>query len=258
MRIKKIQELIEERSPLDLQEPWDNSGFQIELKDIEINRVLVAMEITSSVIEEAIDQRADLIITHHPLIFSPFKIIDHDSATGSYIIKLIQNGISVYSTHTPFDKCEGGNNDYMAKLLNLCRIRIMEADESGFCRVGYVDGECTVGEYIEQVSRWLKIKKDFMNFSGCLEDEVSKVGLCTGAGAEFIEAAAKEGCHLFITGDVKYHTARKARELGLNILDIGHYGSEKNFTENMASYLRSKTTLEIIESGKDLNPFVKL
>ena len=90
MRIKKIQELIEERSPLDLQEPWDNSGFQIELKDIEINRVLVAMEITSSVIEEAIDQRADLIITHHPLIFSPFKIIDHDSATGSYIIKLIQ------------------------------------------------------------------------------------------------------------------------------------------------------------------------
>ena len=164
----------------------------------------------------------------------------------------------MYSSHTPFDKTPGGNNDYLAKLLQLCDIETMASDASGFCRVGTVDGECTIGEYIDQISKWLKIDKSFMSFSGNLETDVIKVGLCTGAGADFIEMAAKEGCQLFITGDVKYHTAQTAKELGLNLLDIGHYGSEKIFVENMANYLRSNTNLEIVESTENLNPFVKL
>ena len=258
MKADKLQQIIEEFAPLDLQESWDNSGFQIKLKNVDISRVLVAMEVTERVIDEAIDKKIDLLITHHPMLFSPVKSVDDNTFIGNYMVKLINNGINVYSSHTPFDKCDGGNNDYLAKLLHLCDIKPMASDESGFCRVGTVDGECTVGEYIDQISQWLKIDKSFMSFSGNLDEDVVKVGLCTGAGADFIELAVKEGCQLFITGDVKYHTAQTAKELGLNLLDIGHHGSEKIFVENMAAYLAKTTDLEIIESTENLNPFVKL
>jgi len=97
-----------------------------------------------------------------------------------------------------------------------------------------------------------------MSFTGYLDSQVKKVGLCSGAGADFIEQAKSAGCDLFITGDLKYHQAQKAKELGINVLDIGHYGSENIFTENMAAYLRNNTDLEIIESKSDLNPFIKL
>ena len=180
MKADKLQQIIEEFSPLDLQEPWDNSGFQIKLKNVDISRVLVAMEVTERVIDEAIDKQIDLIVTHHPMLFSPVKSVDDNTFIGNYLVKLVTNGINVYSSHTPFDKCDGGNNDYLAKLLHLCDIKPMDSDASGFCRVGTVDGECTVGEYIDQISQWLKIDKSFMSFSGNLEDEVIKVGLCTG------------------------------------------------------------------------------
>ena len=97
-----------------------------------------------------------------------------------------------------------------------------------------------------------------MSFCGNLDEVVTKVGLCTGAGSDLMELALKEGCQLFVTGDVKYHTAQTAKELGINLLDIGHHGSEKIFVENMANYLRSNTNLEIVESTENLNPFVKL
>ncbi len=258
MKTNRLANIIEELAPLGLQEPWDNSGFQINLGTTEISTVLVAMEVTDKVIDEAVFLEADAIVTHHPMLFSPVKCIDDNKVTGNYITKLIKNDISVYSSHTPFDKCDGGNNDYLAKLLHLGDVKVMEADESGFCRLGFVDGECTIREYIDQISAWLKIDKSFMNFTGNLDTFVEKVGLCTGAGADFASAASKEGCQLFVTGDVKYHDAQNAKEQGLNLLDIGHYGSEKIFVENMAKYLRDNTDLNIIESSINLNPFVKL
>ena len=258
MKIDELKAVIEELCPLELQEKWDNSGFQIKINNSMIRKVLVSMEITDSVIDEAIYHDVNIIITHHPLIFGTLNKVDGNEITGNYLIKLINHNISVYSSHTPFDKCDGGNNDYLANLLNLCQIQKIESDESGICRVGFVDGECTVAEYIEQIVRWLKIDKSFMSFTGQLDSEVSKVGICTGAGSDFLEIVKSEGCNLFITGDVKYHQAQKAKEIGLNVLDIGHYGSEKIFTENMASYLKNNTDLEIIESRADLNPFVKL
>ena len=97
-----------------------------------------------------------------------------------------------------------------------------------------------------------------VSFCGDLYHNAGKIGLCTGAGSEFIHAAKEAGCDLFITGDVKYHTAQTAKEMGLNVLDIGHYGSEKIFTDNMASYLRNNCDIEIIKSTEDLNPFLSI
>ena len=81
------------------------------------------------------------------------------------------------------------------------------------------------------------------------------MGLCTGSGAEFIQCAMKDDCDLFITGDLKYHSAQTAKEMGINVLDIGHYGSEKIFADNMSDYLSKNTDIEIIKSRVNINPF---
>lgn len=258
MKMTEIQNVIETMSPLDLQEQWDNSGFQIILSDDEVNKILVAMEVTPAVINEAIMCNADLIVTHHPLIFDKLNQVNHNDIIGNMIVKLIKAGISVYSTHTPFDKCNGGNNDYLASLLHLCNVKVMDSDDVGYCRYGFTQCEYNIAEYIDKVCEWLKIDKSFVSFAGDTKKRINKVGICTGSGADFIEDAFKENCDLFITGDVKYHAAQTARELGINVLDIGHYGSEKIFTENIALYLRENTDVCVIMSERDLNPFVKI
>ncbi len=257
MKIADVREIIEKAAPLSLQENWDNSGWQLLLADKcrEINCIMVALEATSSVIDEALRCGAEVLVTHHPLIFGSLNKVDCNDVTGKLMIRLIESGISVYSSHTPFDKCEGGNNDYLASLLRLLDIRPMNTDAMGYCREGLVDGQCSIGEYIEQVCRWLKLKSDMISFCGNPNQTAGKIGLCTGAGGEFIRAAKEAGCDLFITGDVKYHTAREAKEIELNVLDIGHYGSEKIFTDNMAGYLSNNSDIEIIKSTEDLNPF---
>lgn len=107
--------------PEETQESWDNSGIQINCGNREIRRALVALEITFEVIEEAVREKADMIITHHPLIFTGLKSVDADEVRGRYIIDLINNGISVYSLHTNFDKAPGGNNDYITISLTLTK-----------------------------------------------------------------------------------------------------------------------------------------
>jgi len=259
MRLLDIADYIEKMSPLYLQESWDNSGFQIKTGNPEIEKVLVALEINNEVINEAIAKGAKLIVTHHPLIFGTVKSVDNNNVTGNYLLRLISEKINVYSTHTPFDKCEGGNNDYLAKILHLDDIKLMEEDESGFCRIGFVDGDCTINEYIGQVCRWTGIDRQFVSFAGNPGAKVEKVGLCTGAGADFLKEAAAAECDLFVTGDVKYHTAQTAREMGVNLLDLGHFGTENIFCDNMAEYLQKcEKNLEIIKSEVDLNPFVRI
>lgn len=258
MRLEQIQEIIETKSPLELQEPWDNSGFQIVTGENDIKSILVAMEITGKVIDEAETCGADLIVVHHPMFFNPIKAIDRKDIVGGYVVRLIKKGISVYASHTPFDKCAGGNNDYLANLLDLEDVGVMATDLSGFCRTGYVKENISANELIDRISKRFKIDREFMTFAGNLNSLVKKIGICTGAGGEFLSAAAEDGCDLFVTGDVKYHTAQTAREMGFNLLDIGHYGSEKIFTENMGDFLKKKTGLEVIQSKENLNPFVKL
>lgn len=256
MKVEKLAEIIEKISPLETQETWDNSGFQIKFEGAEIRTVLVAMEITDEVIDEAELAGADMIVTHHPMIFNPVKKIYDNTVTGNHIVRLIKNDINVYASHTPFDKCPGGNGDYLAELLGLRNVGTMDTDASGFCKEGMPDSPCSAGEYIDRICHRLGLDKRSLTFSGDLDDMIYKVGLCTGAGAEFAENAKEAGCDLFITGDVKHHQAQEAKEMGMNILDIGHYGSEKIFSANMAAYLRENTDLTIMESDVNLDPFI--
>ena len=256
MNINKISEIIEEAAPLDTQEEWDNSGWQIKLTDGDIKKVMVALEVNRQVIYDAVLNNADVIVTHHPLIFKEVKTIDRNNVTGNYICELIKHGISVYSTHTPFDKCHGGNNDYLGMVLGLENVSLMGTDSTGFCRMGLVSGDgLEASRFIDHIARSLNIDKRFFSFSGLTERIIKKVGWCTGSGAEFIESAKAAGCDMYITGDVKYHDAQHAKELDIAVLDCGHYASEQIFCENITSLLDKPGEVDIIQCDVNLNPF---
>ena len=256
MRIDDFIGMLENIAPLKTQEEWDNSGWQIKLTDGEISKVMIALEINRQVIYDAVLNGVELIITHHPLIYGPLKKVDHNDITGNNIAELIKHGISVYSLHTPFDKCHGGNNDYLGRVLGLENVSLMGTDSSGFCRMGMLPGQgMKASHFIEHAARCLKIDRKLLSYAGSLDRQIKKVGWCSGAGAEFIREAKAAGCDLYLTGDVKYHAAQEARELDIAILDCGHFGTEQIFCENIASILDKAEGVDIIQCDVNLNPF---
>lgn len=268
---KILEKAIEARAPLTLQEDWDNSGWQVRLKT-DFNRILLALEIRSDIIEEAVNKGCDLIITHHPLIFTPLdqviglegidfsnaEEIDSNNITSSMVIDLIQEGISVYSTHTPFDKCPEGNNDYLGSMLGLDSFSTLEYGE-GYVRVGEYSEAVTLDEIMERASSQLGVSRRFFRYTGDQDISVKRLCWTSGAGADFMVSAIIENCDLYITGDLKYHDAQKAHELGINVLDLGHYATECIFGRAMSNILIDGGVYDradVLLSDVNINPFV--
>ncbi len=250
-------------APLDSQESWDNSGWQIEAENSAFETILVALEINEEVINEAIENKADIIISHHPLFFNPIYSINALEGTGKLTYLLLKNNISVYSSHTPFDKAERGNNSYLAGKLGLNLYRPLERKSENkelIGGIGELPYELELSDFAKYVAKNLKIEDRHVHTVGTVGAKVKLIGLCTGAGCdtENIDAALENGCDAFVTGDVKYHDARYAKDKGLAIIDAGHYGTEYLFAENMAELLRDKLMdkANIIESKINLNPWI--
>ncbi len=245
--------------PPELAESWDNCGYQIRIGSGEIRRVLVALEVTGEVIDEAVRTEADLILTHHPLIFGGITSVDDNNITERMIIRLIKSDISVFSCHTSFDKVPGGNNDYLGKILGFEDVR--PVDEDGFLRKGILPAAVKFAGFKEHAAEVLGVDKSFFSAVGDPESVILTAAWCTGSGAEYMRAAVDQGCDLFITGDLKYHDAQNAKAMGLCVLDAGHFGTENIFTPNMAELLskelkRKGIRCDIIQSTIDINPFV--
>ncbi len=260
MQIKDVVNVIEHIAPLEYGESWDNTGIQINTGKNDINKILVAMEINDAVIQEAVDLKVDMIVTHHPLMFSKPKSIDKETVQGRYLINLIKNDISVYSAHLTFDNVPGGNNYYLGKLLGLNDIvepGNNPTDEPGI--VGELEEEISLKELGHLISEKWEIPKGILKVAGDLELRVKKIAICSGAGAGLLKTAILEDCQVLITGDTKLHEAQKAIAEGISLIDAGHYDTEKQFTENMASQLENKIeNIEIIRSEARVNPFYYL
>lgn len=258
MKYRNFIDLMEEIAPTEKYKDIDNSGVQIYTGKEEINRVLVCLEINKDIIEEAVRKKADLILTHHPLIFNPPHVIDYNDYPGRYILDAIKNDICVYSAHLSFDFAPEGNNVYISKLLDLS-VKEEGSMENGY--YGMLPEPMTFDQVCRHVEESLSLPEGYIRCVDGGRDKHVTVGLCTGAGGDYLFDAAAKGCDLFITGDMKLHEAQYAKAMGMTAIDAGHYGTEKIFTENLAHQLyvisaERNLTLDVIMAEANTNPYI--
>lgn len=211
---------IEEFAPVFMQEGWDNCGFSIGDVNTFVNKALIALDCTESVIDEAIELGANIIITHHPLIFGGVKKIMPSTEQGRIIIKAITHNILIYSAHTNADKAVGGVSSIMAEKLNLQNVSPLTPD--GFGVVGNLVEPLSGENLIKLVKE--KFNIDILRSSSPIKNLIKSVAVCGGSGKSFIKNAMDSGAQVYITGDISYHDFYCEKDFML--MDIGHYYSE--------------------------------
>jgi len=215
MRLNEVISVLDTLAPFESAEAWDNVGLMVGDPRQEISSILVALDPSSDVIEHARMTKADLIITHHPLIFSPLKRLDFSESVSRKINRLITSGLSLVSMHTNLDAAEHGIADVLAEALSLKGIQSF-----GMMRIGAIMKERSLrawaGSLPFQTVRIVDAARP-----------VKKVCACPGSGSEYLWKARELGCDTLVTGDVKYHAALDAQEAGINIVDPGHFGTEQ-------------------------------
>ena len=255
MKKTDLLKILDKIAPVDLAEDWDNCGMQVDLGKEEINRVLVAMEVTQDVISEAEKQGADMIITHHPLLFSFIAITSLRAwnVNEKNIIDLVKKDIEVYSAHTCFDAAPGGVNDYICRLLGIERVKTFAGE---IARIGRLKEPVMLEEYEKYVNEKLG-KPGAVMCCGDPKKLVRRVAVCTGYGGELWEEAWKEGADLFISGEFKHHEMAYMSQSSMAFMAAGHAGTEWIFVPDMAEQLKkfSLGELEIIEYKNHQIPF---
>lgn len=258
--LKKIEDAIrvmEEFAPSELALSWDNTGLLVGDEKGSLTKILCALDCTDGVIREAAEKGAELIITHHPLIFRSINHVRSADPVGGKIIKLIRNGISLYAAHTNLDKTKGGTNDVLANALCLQDIESLFGEDSenrGMGRTGELPKETTLKELSAQIKQ--KLGLEHLQYVGNSATPIQRIALCTGSasGKDFFEQAIRRGCQVYITGDIRFHDAQLASDMGLCLIDATHYGSEVIAVKALCRVLREKsigTQVEIIESQTD-------
>ncbi len=237
MQLGAIYEYLDEISPFELQEKWDNSGILVGAKDQEIKRIVLALDVTLELAEE--HEEDTLFLVHHPLIFSPLKQMDFDYYPANIMRRLIQKNQSVIAMHTNIDKTH--LNRYVFERVLGLRIdkeaEFMLQDTRRFAT--------------KELYALLGRKLGLDNFKVVNEKpELSGVALTTGSGSSMMDMCETD---CFLTGDIKYHEAMKAQQQDLMLVDIGHYESEKFFADALSSDLKNLDISVIISNSK--NPF---
>lgn len=232
LTVQELYETMDDMYPFATQMSFDNAGFLVGDGDAIVSRILVALDITTAVIEEAVKKDCQLIITHHPIIFTPLKTLVAQNPTERMIMKLISHNIAVISAHTNLDRSREGVNYHLAKRLDLKDGRFLV--EEGVDKNGNPYGLGFMGTAQHtglSASDFARFVTKSLDASGVrVEDAgkaVCKVAVGGGSCGSMIAEVAKQGCDTFVTGDVKYDQFLDGRERGINIIDAGHFPTEQ-------------------------------
>lgn len=205
---------IEKYASLELAEPWDNSGWQINLGHDYTNKVLVALSFTKDVLEQAVTNDCDLIITHHPLIFNSIKKIDNP-----LVVEAIRNNICVYCAHTNLDKTYGSTTDALCGVLGLQNLVTVE----DYIKIAHLKDELALEQLVENIKQALNLEQvKLINPNNI--SIVKNIAICAGGGGSFIDKLRNYDVDIYITGDIKFHKALEVE--GFAVVDIGHFESE--------------------------------
>ena len=263
VKCQEVMDALERIAPKRLAEEWDNPGLLVGAWNQDVSKILVCLDVSDAVIEQAIAKGADMIVSHHPLIFRGIKKIRTDLPLGRRLQQLLKHDIAVATAHTNLDVAEGGVNDVLAQAIGLSKLSafvITSQDAHGRAasmgRMGTLSAPMPVREFAAQVRDALPTEHVRLVEAGARP--VRKVAICSGSGAEFISKAAFMGADVYVTGDVKYHEAQQAAELGMHVIDAGHFGTEFPVVEVLGRRLAeelaaAKGKVEIVadKSAKD-------
>ena len=237
MTVDEIYKRLDEISPFEIQESWDNSGLQVGDFSQEITKVALSLDVDEKLLD-SLDENT-LLITHHPLIFSGLKQLDFSKYPSNLICKMMQKNIANIAMHTNFDKTH--LNDYVAK--EVLGYKIIKKDEF----ITYLEVNEDFETFLKRVNSAFGLS--FSKYVQCT-DMVKIAALTTGSGCSLIPSVEAD---CFLTGDIKYHDAMSAKSINLSLIDIGHYESECFFAQILAKHLKI-LGLEVIIASSE-NPF---
>ena len=257
MLCKEIIQVIEAAYPREAALDFDNVGLLAGRTEKEVERVYIALDATDAVIDRAIEAGADMLITHHPLIFSPLKKVTDEDFVSRRVVKLIQNDISYYAMHTNYDVL--GMAELAEKILGIRDSEVlditMEKDgkPEGIGRIGELEKPMTLEECCVYVKH--KLNLGSLKVFGDMQAEVSRLAISPGSGKTAIAAAIAKGADVLVTGDIGHHDGLDAVEQGLAVIDAGHYGTEYIFIDDMRRFLEDKLPVLDVITTPVIHPF---
>ncbi|MCI8859788.1 MAG: Nif3-like dinuclear metal center hexameric protein [Lachnospiraceae bacterium] len=258
MKCSEIISILEEQSPEKFACDWDNVGLLVGDFEQEVQKIYIALDATEETIAEAVKEKADLLLTHHPMIFRGLKKVNSHDFTGKRVIKLIENHISCYAMHTNFDV--KGMAELAAQKMSLIDCQVLDITDlgeqgpEGIGRVGDLPEKISLETCVRQVKEAFTV--DMVKVFGDLSQKVKRAAICPGSGKSVISCALNAKAQVLITGDIDHHEGIDAASQGLAIIDAGHYGIEKLFIPFMVQYLEKHAEGIEIQGQPVKQPFL--
>ena len=254
MRLREIIAALERFAPLRLQDEWDNSGLQVGFPESEVRCVLVCLDVTEALVEEAIEKHCDLIVSHHPLLFKALRQVSDATYQQRCVVKALAAGISIYSAHTSLDNAPDGVNYRIAAKLGLTDLRWLcpkEGENAGSGLVGELPVPERDTDFLDRVRRTFGV--ECLLHSAPEGREIRRVALCGGAGAFLLRDAVRAGADCFLSGEFHYHDYFENQ--GVLLAELGHYQSEQFTQDLLLEYLTASCPgLRVRRTALNTNP----
>lgn len=237
--VREIEQCLFDLAPREGAMPWDNVGQLLGDPELEVSRVLVALDITEDVADEAIAAGCELIVSHHPVMnckWLPVQTVRSDTPQGHLLMKLLINGVAAICMHTNLDVAKGGVNDCLAETLKLIDPGPL-GDPEGLCRMGRLESPMALQDFAAFVCKALG--SNGVRFADAGKP-VCRVAVGGGACEDYEQAAIDAGCDTFVTSDLAYHTFLDAKGRGINLIDAGHFPTEDPVCAKLITYLTAQ------------------
>jgi dinuclear metal center YbgI/SA1388 family protein len=264
--VNDIIACMEELAPANHAESWDNCGLQVGSGEWPVRKIMVALDPSRAVVDQACTRDIDLLITHHPLIFKPLKQIDVGRPPGNLIHMALCRQMAIFAAHTNLDAAAGGVNDHLCEAIGLVETVPLAASGSedgtwGIGRVGRLAQPMGLAHFAAAVKSSLGLSS--VRIAGNNEGTIEKVAVCSGSGSGLLADFFRSGADVYVSGDLKYHDAMTITDAGLKMVDVGHFCSEHLIVpvlaEKIEAWLRARgKTASVLVSAGERDPFITL